>query len=535
MTSFEKLLSPKSRSAGVYEYRINIKQHSIVVRKTYPIPFAYCDRVDSQIQQVLENGIIQPSMSPYCNPMSIIIKKNRNIRIYLDARFINEIIKADHESPPLINELMQKFYDVSYMPMTDLANACWQIPLHRDSRQYTAFLHGSRMYQFCRIPFEIKTAGSAFVRALNLAIGNKFNDFLTIYIDDLLIATSGNFNNYINKISEVFEVSQSQNFTLNLAKSIYCKRSVKFFGYKLSTEGILPPLYRLEIIRNFPIPESRLNLQQFLGLCTYYRQFSIRHSNYVDPFRGLLKKSNPWIWTLEHTLAFDELKRNFASCTMLKHIIPDAPFRLQTDASNCGIAEILYQVDKEEDHRVVSLVSRCLNWAELNYTTTEKELLAIISSITKLRTFLIGRRFTIITDHKGLTFLNNTLYLNSRLIQWSIVLQQCDYDVRYCAGRDNIVADLCREFKKLGNFQMNDSYLKPIIGDIESERYRNHYLMYRGILFHRDSDGSSCKTVVPEELQLRLIDHVHTKLGHPGVYKTSMYLKDLYYWSSMNG
>ena len=178
---------------------------------------------------------------------------------------------------------------------------------------------------------------------------------------------------------------------------------------QLSTEGILPPPDRLEIIRNFPIPESRLNLQQFLGLCTYYRQFNMRHANYVGPFRGLLKESNPWIWTSEHTLAFDELKRNFANCIMLKHIIPDAPFRLQTDASSCGIAGILYQVDKEGDHRVVSLVSRCLSGPELNYTTTEKELLAIIYSITKLRTFLIGRRFTIITDHKGLTFLNTTL------------------------------------------------------------------------------------------------------------------------------
>ena len=426
MTSFKKLFSPKSRSAGVYEYRINIKPHSIVVRKTYRVPFAYRDRVNLEIQQMLENGIIEPSMSPYCNPMRIVIKKNGNIRMCLDARFVNEIIEADDESPPLINELMQKFYVVSYMSMTDLANGYWQIPLHRDSRQYTVFLHGSRMYQFCRIPFGIKTRGSAFVRALNLAIGNKFNDFLTIYIDDLLIATSGTFNNHIDKISEVFEVLQCQNFTLNLEMSIFCKRLVKFLGYELSTEGILLPSDRLEIIRNFPIPESRLNLQQFLGLCTYYRQFSMRLSNYVDPFRDLLKESNAWIWTSEHTLAFDELKRNFSNYIMLKHIIPDAPFRLQTDASNCGIAEILYQVDKEGDHRVVSLVSRCLSGAELNYTTTEKELLAIIYSITKLRTFLIGRRFTIITDHKGLIFLNTTLYLNSRSILWNIVLLQYD-------------------------------------------------------------------------------------------------------------
>lgn len=84
------------------------------------------------------------------------------------------------------------------MSLTDLASGYWQIRLYKDSRKYTAFLFDYKLYHFCRIPFGIKTAGSAFIRALNIAIGNKLDYCLTTYIDDFLISTSGSIENHIN-------------------------------------------------------------------------------------------------------------------------------------------------------------------------------------------------------------------------------------------------------------------------------------------------------------------------------------------------
>lgn len=91
------------------------------------------------------------------------------------------------------------------MSITDLESGYWQIPLHRESRQYTAFLFGSRMYQFCRVPFGLKTAGSAFIRSIASALGSQFDDILTIYIDDFLISTPGNFYNHLMPSSVFFE------------------------------------------------------------------------------------------------------------------------------------------------------------------------------------------------------------------------------------------------------------------------------------------------------------------------------------------
>ena len=248
-------------------------------------------------------------------------------------------------------------------------------------------------------------------------MGNQFTDILTIYIDDFLITTTGSvYDNFLG-IQSIFNVLQEKNFTLKLEKSTFCQSKINFLGYELSIDRVRPIPERLEFIRNFPRPENRLQLQQFIGVCTNYRQFTLRHSNLLDPFRNLLKAKNSWNWTGCHDEAFETMKSAFANCVKLSHILPGVKYRLQTDASNLGISGILYQCDQEGNKYIISLVSRCLNMAEQNYVTTEKELLAIVYFVTKLRTYLIGTRFEIITDHKGLTFLNSTVHLNARLIR----------------------------------------------------------------------------------------------------------------------
>lgn len=184
MMKFEKLFRAKNSSAFTPPYKMKIKPHKTIVRKSYPVPFVHRDSVREEISKMLESGIIERSDSNYCNPLRIVIKSNKSVRICLDARYINEIIESDHEAPPLIGELMQKFYGTTYMSTADLTAGYWQIPLDESSRKYTAFLFDSKLYQFCRIPFGIKTAGSAFIRALNGAIGNRFPNLLTTYIDD---------------------------------------------------------------------------------------------------------------------------------------------------------------------------------------------------------------------------------------------------------------------------------------------------------------------------------------------------------------
>lgn len=292
MLKYERLFTPKNESANVEPYKLIIKPHANIVRKTYPVPIAHRLKVNKKFKEMIDAKIIERSNSSSCNPLRIVIKDDGSVRVCLDARYVNAIIESDHESPPLISELIQKFHGITMMSTTDLQMGYWQIPLHPDSRKYTAFLYNSKMYQFCRLPFGLKTAGSAFIRALNLSLGNEFDDILTVYIDDFLIATSGNFYDHLRAVSRVFSALQGKNFTLKLEKSLFCRKSVKFLGHELSVDGVQPLQNKLEIIKNFETPKNRVQSQQFIGLCTYYRQFTVKHAELLDPFRELLKGKN---------------------------------------------------------------------------------------------------------------------------------------------------------------------------------------------------------------------------------------------------
>lgn len=320
--------------------------------------------MDEAIREMRRAGIIERSSSEYCNPIRIVIKSDHSVRICLDARYINAILESDHESPPLVSELIQKFHGVSFFSITDLESGYCQIPLNDESRKYTAFLYDFQMYQFYRLTFGIKTAGSAFIRSLNLAIGNQLNDILTIYVDDLLIATSGSFYDHLRGFERVFSLLQEKGFTLKLNKSLFCRREVRFLGYELSVNGVKPLQDKLEVILQFSKPKNRRELQQFIGVCTYYRQFTLKHSDLVGPFRDLLKERNPWVWNECHDSAFENMKRAFVDCIRLLHYLPNKPYHLQTDATDVRVSGVLYQIDDSGHFRVVSLVSRCLNVAE---------------------------------------------------------------------------------------------------------------------------------------------------------------------------
>ena len=575
---FKKLFSHKDISAGNYEYSLKIKPHKTFVHKTYPVPLKYRDAVELEIERMIRAGIIERSTSSYCNPLRIVQRSDGNIRICLDARFINNIIESENEAPPRISDILQKFHGIKYISTSDLANGYWQIPLHRDSRQYTAFVHNSRVYHFCRIPFGLKTAGSGFIRALNFALGSQCDAYLTAYVDDLLITTAGTFSDHLKDLVSVFSILQSQNFTLRLDKSLFCRESVKYLGFRLSLDGIQPDPDKLEIIRDFSEPENRTHLQSFLGRCNYYRQFVARYSGYLDPFRDILKESNRWTWTAVHKKAFRELKNNLADCIMLKHYIPNIPFKLQTDASSKGISGVLFQVDEKGNQYVITLVSRCLSIAESHYSTTELELLSIVYSVLKCRTYLLGSKFEIITDHQALTFLNKSSFHSSRLIRWSMILQQFDFEIKYCTGRENIIADFfsrnpsgkfeeserktliihglletlpinireislrkndmykifCNEFRNIRNLQDQDKNIKLIKDKLNNNNILENYTLHQGVVFRKDHSLNNYQLVLPSGLVDKIVDQIHTKLGHPGYYKTLMYVRQFFYWKGMS-
>ena len=172
---------------NLFSYKFQVEADRPLVGYNRPIAFALRPAVRLQIEQMLKDGILEASSSPFLNPLTIVQREGKKIRICLDARKINQNTVPDRERTPPLHELLQKFDGARYMTSLDLSSAYLQVELDKDSRKYTAFLFDSTVYQFKRVPYGFRNSLPAFVRALKLALGGGTEGYVVFYIEDILV------------------------------------------------------------------------------------------------------------------------------------------------------------------------------------------------------------------------------------------------------------------------------------------------------------------------------------------------------------
>lgn len=218
------------------------------------------------------------------------------------------------------------------------------------------------------------------------------------------------------------------------------RREVEYLGHVVSEKGVLPNPEKTKAISTYPVPKNQKQIKQFLGLVGYYRRHVNKFAEIAKPLTSLLKKDAPFLWSESQQAAFERFKSILCSEPILQYPHFSKVFILTTDASNFAISGILSQGDIGKD-LPISYSSRTLNKSEINYSTTEKELLAIVWSTNHFRPYLYGRKFIVITDHRPLTWLFNCKDPSSRLVRWKLKLQEYDFEIRYKPGKINCNAD----------------------------------------------------------------------------------------------
>ncbi|ETW93809.1 MAG: hypothetical protein ETSY2_50775 [Candidatus Entotheonella gemina] len=196
-------------------------------------------------------------------------------------------------------------------------------------------------------------------------------------------------------------------------------------------------------MKDFPTPATKRQVRAFLGLTGYYRKFIADYAELAVELTDLTKKDAPSRvrWTAACEKAFQALKDKLCSAPVLRSPNFDKQFILQTDASDRGVGAVLSQYDDDGTDYPVAFFSRKLLPREVRYSTIEKECLAIKVATHAFRVYLLGRKFTIQTDHRALEWLNRLKDNNARLTRWSLALQPYDFVVKYRTGKANSNAD----------------------------------------------------------------------------------------------
>ena len=577
LVKHQEVFSEKPGLAKGFVHRIRLSEEKPFALKSYPIPHVYESQVDLQIEDMLKNGIIRKAPSPYVNPIVIVKKADGRVRLCIDARKLNSLTIPEHDEPPRIDELLRKFYGKKFFSTTDFTSAYWQMKLHPSDQKYTAFLYKSISYVFQRVPYGLKNSGAAMVRCLDNIIGPDAASFVTVYVDDLLVA-SDTFDSHLEQLEILFKRFKDANVTLNFLKSRFCRLQVPFVGYIITPQGVIADEEKISAVQRAPPPRNVKQLRSFLGLCNYYARFCEGYAHLIVPLLPLLKKGESWKWTRVHQNAFEEIKSKFLYTVMLHY--PDflRPMYLQTDSSDYGLGAVLFQRDEAGHDQVVAFISRTLKGSELAYTTTEKEALAVVWALQKLRTIILGSELTIFTDHKALTFLTKCNLNNSRLTRWVLAIQGYSFKIEHCPGKRNIVPDwLSRTFpdgplndskgngnfimavvnievaefpeemlKNLSQFQQRDNYLGKLYRYLthsmpstepdfrKLERVARNTRLVRNIIHKVMSrTNNHLKIWVPEVICRKLVWYAHTKHGHCGASKVLGWLKEKYFWVKM--
>ena len=378
-------------------------------------------------------------------PLSNIVvtpKQNGDARICLDAREINKAIVRKKFPIPTVDSLIDEIGDSKVFSKIDLKEAYTQIELDDESRKLTSFITDEGVYQFNRLIYGINDAGDIFQQCLQ----SKISDLHGVKcISDDIIVYSKDINEHKEILSKLFERLQENGFKVNGNKCLIGQNSVSFFGIILSADGIHPDPEKVKCLSNANPPTTVSELKSFLGLCTYMSRFIQNYSEKTTPLRELVKKDVKFVWTDRQENAFQLLKSELSSNTVVSFFDPRKPITAWVDASNYAIGGILLQPDDEGHPKPVCYTSRALSETEQKYSVTEKEGLALVHAISKWHVYLYHTHFAVIVDHNPLKFIfTSRTRATPRIETWQMKLQSYRFDITYKQGAENIADYISR-------------------------------------------------------------------------------------------
>ena len=557
----------KIKQTPVVKHRIITEPNERPIRQ-----HAYCvsrreqDAIHEQVQQMLADDIIQPSTSPWASPVVLVKKKDGTLRFCVDYRKLNNVTKKDVYPLPRIDDSLDRLRHARYFSSMDLRSGYWQIEVDDRDREKTAFITPDGLFEFKVLPFGLCSAPATFQRMMDTVLsGLKWQSCL-VYLDDVVVFST-TFEQHLQRLRAVLDALRTAGLSLKPEKCHFGYEELKFLGHVVSSDGIRPDPDKTRAVAAFPTPATKQDVRRFLGLCAYYRRFVPNFSKIAEPLHHLTRDNVAFVWDTKQRQAFCELQRRLQTPPILGHFDENADTEVHTDASNIGLGAVLVQW-QEGIERVIAYASRTLSSAESNYSTTEKECLAVVWAIAKFRPYLYGRPFKVVTDHHSLCWLAGLKDPSGRLARWSLRLQEFDVTVVYKSGRKHTDADclsrapvestppdqtddesflMAVTASDLAQKQRDDLELRPLIDYLEGQlkqpprtfrRTISSFFLRDNILYKRNFDPSArtALLVVPSAMREEILNACHDEpsSGHLGFTRTLARIRHKYYWPKLS-
>ena len=396
--------------------------------------------VQAELKAMVEMGVIEESNSAWCSPIVLVGKKDGSIRFCVDYRKVNEVSRFDAYPMPRVDELLDRLGTARFFTTLDLTKGYWQIPLSPESKEKTAFSTPYGLYQFVTLPFGLFGAPATFQRLMDRVL-RPHAAYAAAYLDDMIIH-SDSWAEHVRQVAAVLESLRQAGLTANPKKCAVGRREVQYLGYHLGGGQVRPQVDKTAAIAACPRPKTKKEVRRFLGLAGYYLRFIPNFAELTSPLTDLTRKgaSDPLQWTEQCQESLERVKQALCGEPLLHTPNFSLPFVLQADAEGRGLGAVLSQQVRGVD-RPVLYISRKLSEREARYSTMERECLAIRWAVDALRYYLLGRSFTLCSDHAPLQWLHRMKDVNNRITRWYLSLQPFNFRVIHRPGAQMAVAD----------------------------------------------------------------------------------------------
>ncbi|CAM8925392.1 unnamed protein product [Rhodiola kirilowii] len=485
-----------------------------VVEGANPInqrPYRYStlqkDVIDKLIQDMLHQGIIQYSTSPYASPVILVKKKDGSWRLCIDYRGLNHQTIKDKYPIPLLEDLLDELGGSKYFSKLDLRAGFHQLRMDPHDVYKTAFKTHSGHYEYLVMPFGLTNAPCTFQGLMN-----------HIFRDKLYLKNS---------------------------KCTFGATRIEYLGHFISAAGGSTDPNKIKAVQQWPIPKSQKQLRSFLGLANYYRRFIRNYSVISRPLTNLLKKEG-FVWGSDANDAFTALKTALSTAPVLA--LPDfqKTFVVETDASNTGIGAVLMQ-----EHHPICYISRALGPRHQALSVYEKELMAVVHAVQTWSSYLTHKPFVIKTDQRSLKYLIEQKVTTPFQHMWLSKLMGYSFEIQYKQGKENFAADALSRvtgsellhivlsqahhgfYDSVKLLWQTDPHLRKIISELQVDPSTHAKFTYV-----KDELRHKGKLVIGNDqaLKLQILRWLHDSAigGHSGRDATLHRIKSLFYWPKMS-
>lgn len=524
------------------------------------------EQLKQQLDEFMHNDLIQPSQSSFASPVCLVKKKDGSIRFCCDFRQLNAVTRKDAYPLPRIQEVLDTLAHGRVYSTLDLKSGYHQISMDPRDRHKTAFITQYGLFEWKVLGMGLCNAPATFERLMELIMAGLTWDSVLVYLDDVIVF-GADYDQHHKRLEEVFRRLRATNLKLAPSKCHLAMTRINCLGHVVSKGEIQPDPAKFKLIADYPVPSNLKEVRSFVSLMSYYRRFIKNFAAIAKPLTVLTEKNAKFYWSSDCQAAFDCLRLKLTETTKLN--LPDfaKPFRLACDASNLALGAVLSQLDEKGTEHPIAFASKVLSKAERNWTVTEREAYAIVWSVTYFRSYLLGSKFTVISDHKPLLWLRSITNPTPKLARWIFNLEEYDFTIEYKEGSKNVNADVMSRIpvpctaleitslestislEDITQAQKNDVFIVEIRQYIENNKWPDattsniakafklikDELFLDNDLLWRQQINEKCQVILPPSLHQKVLTLFHSSHegGHLGTDRTFKKIAECFYWPNL--